>query len=258
MSNSDNLPLSKRFTADFGAALGAGFALTWLIAPMDAAVTENMSGKRTLGASLSASGKEILTAPHRYLRRPEFGIIFGVYAATYMAKNATDSYCSYHKMSNETTSFIKFWTVLGVNGSLCVFWRDPQFAKIFGSKAPTSVPALSYALWIGRDTIHTLGAVVAPDYVEKRYNLTPEQWRYCQLSFPLLVQSLTTPCHLMGLDYYNNPDSKVMARVGRTCQKWIPTMMLRCVRMFPPWSVGLVANKEIRNAILSKFEDEPQ
>eukprot|EP01084_Bolivina_argentea_P068241 124184_1 len=147
MSSGENLPLSKRFTADLGAALGAGFALSWLIAPMDAAVTENMSGKATLGGSLSKSFREILTRPHRYIRRPEFGIIFGVYSATYMAKNATDSYCSYKAMSNETTAFIKFWTVLAINGSLCVFWRDPQFAKIFGSKTPTSVPALSYTLW---------------------------------------------------------------------------------------------------------------
>ena len=115
MAADGGLPLSKRLTADLGAALGAGFALSWLITPMDAAVTENMSGKSTLGKSLGSSFKEILTRPHRYLRRPEFGIIFGVYSATYLTKNATDSYCAYKGMSNETTAVIKFWTVLGIH-----------------------------------------------------------------------------------------------------------------------------------------------
>eukprot|EP00486_Rosalina_sp_Unknown_P000079 CAMPEP_0201565966 /NCGR_PEP_ID=MMETSP0190_2-20130828/5452_1 /ASSEMBLY_ACC=CAM_ASM_000263 /TAXON_ID=37353 /ORGANISM="Rosalina sp." /LENGTH=53 /DNA_ID=CAMNT_0047984089 /DNA_START=13 /DNA_END=170 /DNA_ORIENTATION=+ len=52
MAADGGLPLTKRLTADLGAALGAGFALSWLITPMDAAVTENMSGKSTLGKSL--------------------------------------------------------------------------------------------------------------------------------------------------------------------------------------------------------------
>lgn len=116
------------------------------------------------------------------------------------------------------------------------------------------MPAISYFFWISRDVVHTMGAVVAPDYVEKRYQLTQEQWRYCQLSFPLLVQSLTTPCHLMGLDYYNQKESTLTARIGRTCVKWIPTMAIRCVRMFPPWSIGLLANREIRNYIIGNME----
>ena len=175
---------------------------------------------------------------------------------TYLAKNGTDSYCDFKQMSNEQTAFVKFWTVLAVNGSLCVFWRDPQFAKIFATKPPSAVPALSYMLWVGRDVIHTLGAVVAPDYCEKAFDLTQEQWRYCQLSFPLLVQTLTTPCHLMGLDYYNFKDSGFGARLGRTASKYVPSVALRCVRMFPPWSIGLLANREIRNYITAQMAEE--
>lgn len=143
---------------------------------------------------------------------------------------------------------------IAVNGSLCVFWRDPQFAKIFGSKAPTAVPAVSYALWASRDIVHTMGAVIAPDYVEKAYNLTPEQWRNCQLSFPLLIQTVTTPLHLMGLDFYNIKESTFGARFGRTCKQWIPALGIRCCRMFPPWSIGLLANRELRNFFSSAME----
>lgn len=110
-----SLSLTQRWTADFGAALGAGFALSFLIAPMDCAVTESMSGKSTLTGSLKQSMKMIVTRPHQYMRRPEFGIIFGVYGATYFSKNGIDSYCDFKKMSNEQTAFLKFWGVLGMN-----------------------------------------------------------------------------------------------------------------------------------------------
>eukprot|EP01083_Nonionella_stella_P165741 552268_1 len=232
MSEEKHLPLSKRFSADLGAALVAGFAVSWLITPMDAAVTANMSGKCSIIRSLGQSFKEIGTRPHRYLRRPEFGIVFGVFSMTYLAKNGTDSYCAFKHMSNERTSFIKFWTVFAVNGSLCVLWRDPQFAKIFGTKIPSAVPAISYFCWVSRDVFHALGAVVAPDYVEKKYSLTHEQWRYCQMSFPLLIQVATTPCHLLGLDFYNIKESTLGARVLRTAKASVPTFAIRCVRMF--------------------------
>ena len=108
-----SLSLSQKLMADFGAALGAGFALSPFITPMDAAITASMSGKSTILSSLGSSFKEILITPHRYMRRPEFGIIFGVYGATYAAKNAIDSFCAHNNYSNDTTSFIKFWGVLG-------------------------------------------------------------------------------------------------------------------------------------------------
>ena len=108
------LSLKHRWTADLGAALCTGFALSFLIAPMDSAVTENMSGKSTITSSLRSSFKTILTRPHQYMRRPEFGIIFGVYGATYMSKNGIDSYCDFKNMSNEQTAFLKFWGVLGL------------------------------------------------------------------------------------------------------------------------------------------------
>merc|ERR1712217_979783 len=101
---------------------------------MDCAVTQSMSGASTLTGSLKDSFKTILTRPHQYMRRPEFGIIFGVYGATYLSKNGIDSYCDFKKMSNEQTAFLKFWGVLAVNGSLCVFWRTLNLQKYLDQK----------------------------------------------------------------------------------------------------------------------------
>ena len=107
------LPLWKQTVADGAAALASGLALSPFITPIDAAVTESMSGKRTIGASLGDSFKTMLLRPHRYFSRPEFRIILGVYSATYAAKNMCDSICISTNQSSEMTAFYKFWGVLG-------------------------------------------------------------------------------------------------------------------------------------------------
>ena len=198
----------------------------------------------------------MLSAPHLYAVRPEFKIILGVYAATYASKNCTESFCQSRKMSNESEAFWKFWLVLGINGGLCIFWRDPQFAKIFGSKVPTAIPKVSYSLWAARDVVHTFGSVILPDYCEKRYNLTKDQWRMCQVTFPLIVQIITTPIHLLGLDYYNIKDASFGERSGRILKQWAPACGIRMLRMFPPWSIGLLVNRSIRDSITNSFKDK--
>ena len=75
-----------------------------------------------------------------------------------------------------------------------------------------------------------------------------------QVSFPLIVQLITTPCHLYGLDVYNEKSSSFGARMSRISGKYVSTVGLRMIRMFPPWSVGLVANREIGKYIRNNIE----
>jgi len=166
-----------------------------------------------------------------------------------------DSICTHYNKSNEETSFWKFWIVFAVNGGLSVFWRDPKFAKIFGTKVPSKVPTMSYVFWMSRDCVHIIGSAVIPDYMEKEYGLTKDQWRMAQLLCPLLIQTVTTPLNLFGLDYYNNSEDRFNARWKRVRSKWIPTMFIRMLRMFPPWSVGLIANREIKNYLTQQLEN---
>eukprot|EP01084_Bolivina_argentea_P160282 279141_1 len=242
--------LATRFAGDLLASGAVGFVLSWFITPMDSAITENMSGKATMKRSLQRSLQTIFTRPHQYMMKPAFGIVYGVIGLTYVAKNVTDSFTTYHQWNNETAALLQTWTVFGVNMSLCVFWRDPKFSKIFGTKLPTKSPIGSYICWVSRDIAHAGLAVVAPDYVERRYNLTQQQWKLCAITFPLLTQIINGPLHLMGLDYYNIKESGFIQRLVRVRKHAISTILVRAVRMIPTWSIGLIVNREIRDYII--------
>lgn len=255
-----NISALNRLIIDGIVGTTAGFTLTWFITPMDAAVMESMSGKASLFKSLSGSFKTILKSPASYLRRPAFGFVAGTYIGTYLSKNFTDSFCILTNQTAEQTAFIKFWFVFAVNGGLSVFWKDPGLAKIYGTKPPTNIPKQVYVAWACRDTLHMIGAAVLPDYCEEKFGWTKEQWRIAQLTFPLVTQCVTTPAHLFGLDYYNNistEDNKIkfFDRFNRVVKAWIPSTGIRMVRMFAPWSIGLLINRDLRELMLDKASD---
>lgn len=148
--------------------------------------------------------------------------------------------------------FFKFWFVTAVNGGLSVFWKDPGLARLFG-KAATKMPPTVYAWWTVRDMIHMLGAAVAPDYCEQRFKWTKDQWRVAQVTFPLAVQLITTPVHLLGLDYYNEKESTLSQRLARVRASYFGSVGIRMIRMFAPWSIGLLITRDLRDWLI----DEP-
>lgn len=108
--------------------------------------------------------------PFRYVRRPEFGYVFGTYGATYASKNIVDAVCSETKQSAKATAFYKFWIVFVINGGICVFWKDPGLARIFQNtniKRRRKTPKAALATWVLRDVMHVIGAAVLPDYLEQ-------------------------------------------------------------------------------------------
>ena len=115
---------------------------------------------------------------------------------------------------------------------------------------------MSYFLWLARDIVHTTGSVVVPDYLQEKFNLTKDQWRQAQVALPLIMQLFTTPLHLYGLDIYNNKESRVAERFGRVGKLYVPSVAIRMVRMFPPWSVGLVVNREVRDYFSQQLANE--
>lgn len=234
---------------DNGVALLGGFALSWVITPMDQAVMEKMSGKSTLINSLKNSGKQMATNPFSYARSPQYCYVFGTYLGTYMSKNMLDTYCKKTHQTADHAAFLKFWGVFAVNGGLSVFWKDPGLAKLFG-KSAAKMPPTVYATWALRDGVHMLGAAVAPDWCEQKFGWTKDQWRVAQVLFPMLVQIVTTPIHLMGLDLYNEPNSAIGERVARVAKSYAPSTGLRMIRMFAPWSLGLLICRDLREALI--------
>eukprot|EP00485_Elphidium_margaritaceum_P024296 CAMPEP_0202712924 /NCGR_PEP_ID=MMETSP1385-20130828/47569_1 /ASSEMBLY_ACC=CAM_ASM_000861 /TAXON_ID=933848 /ORGANISM="Elphidium margaritaceum" /LENGTH=273 /DNA_ID=CAMNT_0049373117 /DNA_START=41 /DNA_END=862 /DNA_ORIENTATION=- len=251
----------RRLLVDTFVGITAGFTLSWFITPLDSAVMDSMASSKqvTITSSLRDSMKQICTRPHRYLMQPQFGYVFGTYSSTYLAKNYTDTVCKATHQTAEITALYKFWLVFAVNGGLSVFWKDPGLARIIRSKyvenmAKTSGPVsmrMTYLCWMARDTVHIFGASVLPDYIEQKFHLSHKQWQLAQLTFPLMVQLLTTPMHLLGLDYYNHTssDRTFMQRMTRVRADYLGAAGIRMIRMWAPWSIGLLINRELRDSL---------
>ena len=261
---------SQRLWVDSIVGTTAGFALSWFITPMDCAVMESMASQKqiTVVQSLRNSLSTIITRPHKYMIKPEFSYVFGTYGGTYLAKNYVDTICKYKHQSPEQTAFYKFWIVFAVNGGLSVFWKDPGLARIVkenvaeqlsissavAAKAVAPSMKMTYLWWIGRDLTHMFGAAVLPDYCEDKFKWTHKQWQMAQLTFPVITQLFTTPLHLMGLDYFNHQQGTestanigMMDRLKRVRVSYIGAAGIRMCRMWAPWSIGLLINRELRD-----------
>eukprot|EP00484_Ammonia_sp_Unknown_P011463 CAMPEP_0197052772 /NCGR_PEP_ID=MMETSP1384-20130603/27188_1 /TAXON_ID=29189 /ORGANISM="Ammonia sp." /LENGTH=256 /DNA_ID=CAMNT_0042485573 /DNA_START=107 /DNA_END=877 /DNA_ORIENTATION=+ len=247
----------------------AGFTLSWFITPLDCAVMESMASHKQISitSSLQQSLKKILTTPHRYIALPQYRLVFGTYSGTYLAKNYTDTVCKAMQQSPEQTAFYKFWLVFAVNGGLSVFWKDPGLARITKESVAKQLAStanntaktaaapsmkMTYAWWMTRDVVHMMGAAVLPDYVEDKFKLSHKQWQMAQLTFPLFTQLVTTPAHLMGLDYFNHQQSngqsvKMIDRFTRVRKQYVGAVGVRMIRMWAPWSIGLLINRELRD-----------
>lgn len=242
--------LTHRLLIDTAVGGFAGFSLAWFITPMDQAVMESMSGKKTLIGSLKSSGRDIFKTPFKYVRSPQYGYVVGTYAGTYLSKNVSDTMCVYTKQTPEKTAFYKFWLVFAFNGGLSVFWKDPGMARLFGTGSAVKMPPSVYGAWALRDGVHLVGACLAADYLEEKLGWTKAQWRNAQLAFPLMIQIVTTPLHLTGLDFFNHKKSSIGDRFARVRKAWLPSAGIRMIRMFAPWSLGLLICRDLRDYLI--------
>eukprot|EP01084_Bolivina_argentea_P258019 434819_1 len=249
----------RRLTVDSIVGIAAGFTLSWFITPLDCAVMESMASSKQISVfqSLKQSTLSIFTKPHRYIMQPQFGYVFGTYSSTYLAKNYIDTICKATHQDAEHTAFYKFWLVFAVNGGLSVFWKDPGLARIIKQNIASTIQSsiqsgatsmkMTYLCWLGRDTLHMFGAAVLPDYCEDKLHWTHKQWQMAQLTFPIFTQLVTTPCHLLGLDYFNNSNISIWERLINVKKGYIGAAGVRMIRMWAPWSIGLLINRELRD-----------
>ena len=68
-----------------------------------------------------------------------------------------------------------------------------------------------------------------------------------QLGIPALIQLISTPIHLLGLDLYNRaPPLPTRDRLNRVSRDWIGASLLRMCRIIPAFGIGGFANTEGR------------
>jgi hypothetical protein len=231
---------------DLVAGATAGAMVAPIVSAVDRALAENASGKMQLWPSFFRSVREMVSRPIVFLKSPQFYWIWLVYGGTYAAVNAAETWS---KKSKRDPAFPKWLASFTVNTSTCIA-KDRAFAKLFGTSAPKAVPVGSYGAWLTRDLVSMAVFFTLPPIVGKRmaeYTGDEKKAYYAaQIALPMLLQTVTTPIHLLGYDIYNHPANSTQQRLAFLKKDYWKNVSIRMLRMAPPWSFGTIGNREIR------------
>lgn len=249
-------------------ALCASFLVAPLISIIDKAIIQNAAAVMPLTTAIKQGVQLLITQPHVFLRSPSFLMIWGVYGGTYCCANVVEGLL---KARDRDSVFPKFITGSVVNVSLSVL-KDKTFARMFGQQkiALKPMPAVSYALFAARDTLTVLASFTLPpmvaDIMVKETGVSASvAHSVAQLSIPCLMQVISTPLYLYGLDLYNRPSSssngntgltKVQDRFMQVRREYIKTLGARVGRIFPAYGIGGVVNKQLRQSLYQMLDNK--
>ncbi|KAF4973759.1 hypothetical protein FZEAL_9238 [Fusarium zealandicum] len=265
--------LGFRLAADAASAASAASLVAPLIAIIDRSIMENASGANTLVASVKSSLRTLLTRPHTLLLSKPTALIFCLYGGTYLTANAVDTTSATvnnRPAASVTAGTTKFAASSAANIGVCIY-KDQVFVRMFGppGAVPRPVPLPSYALFALRDCMTIFASFNVPpllgpwldqrmsDEVRKRFS----GLYAAQFMAPALVQFVSTPMHLFGLDLYNRPASgpagaaiSLRDRLVLVRQNWLISSIARICRIVPAFGVGGVVNMKVRKNLMGKLE----
>mmetsp|Transcript_94420 Transcript_94420/g.262224 ORF Transcript_94420/g.262224 Transcript_94420/m.262224 type:complete len:392 (+) Transcript_94420:178-1353(+) len=217
--------LGARLGVDVAAGVGAAAMLAPMITVLDKAITQTATGAiKSVGYGVREGVKDFLRNPLAYARRPEFRIIFGVYAATYVTANLVDSACDAADVSTRLGRDVsKLAVVTPTNMALCVM-KDRALARMYGSSPAAALPLAAVLAFTGRDSMTIAASFTMPQRAAAALDdhapgivstLGPGMTLAAlQIALPCIVQPFATPLHLAGLDIYNRPGNTLASGAG--------------------------------------------
>ncbi|KAI3660092.1 hypothetical protein MP638_002434 [Amoeboaphelidium occidentale] len=217
------------------------------ISIIDKAIISNAAGTDPLLSSIKKSLKHMITSPVAFLKQPSVLLIWFVYAGTYITGNCIER-LSIHW--NKEPFYPKFLASSATNVTLSVA-KDRVFARMFGKGPIRPLPYPSYLLFGARDSLTILAGFSLPPLISQysqKYT-TSNYDTLIQLSVPCLMQFISTPMHLLGLDLYNRPEGN---RVEFIRKEYWKTSFARISRIFPAYGIGGVVNKKLRKQFVDQ------
>eukprot|EP00667_Euglena_gracilis_P011227 EG_transcript_11456 len=261
------------YLADVGAAVCAAALVSPLVTMVDRAVIENASGRCNVWTSMRNTLKTIVFSPHRFVARPEFLLVTGVYCVTYGTANAVDTRGKRQAEARErmrhtkaeTTHRLPVPMALTQHASpavvqlLCTtaanmassMTKDSILAKMFGSGPPRRFPLASFGAFMGRDiTTIAAGFTIPGPLAQTLQQHTPWSRQTCevsaQLMCPVALQLICTPMHLLGLDFYNHTGITMRERALGIAAQYRQVVLVRMGRTLPAFGIGGLGNKFFR------------
>ena len=181
-------------------------------------------------------------------------MIWGLYTGTYVTANVINTTYEYR---GEDSGWARFLGTTAVNMTLCIA-KDREFTRMFGTTRPKPLPNLTYLLFTVRDagTIAASFNFPAPASRWLQHNMSmskPKADFAAQMACPALVQVLSTPLHLLGLDLYNNPHHSVKQKVAFVSSQYLQALGARVGRIGPAFGIGGVSNTAFRKQLRKRL-----
>ncbi|KAF4158932.1 hypothetical protein CNMCM6936_001087 [Aspergillus lentulus] len=258
------------------------------------AIIEKAAKGLPIRNTLTSCFRSMLTRPAAFFTSVPFLLIYTLYTSTYLTANAIDTLTSTLRDRPFETVFpgtVKFLTTTAVNMGICVY-KDARFARIFGAASPQSssssasagvgvgvgsggggvtchpsstsalkVPKVSYALFCLRDSItifasFNVPALLAPSIPDGIVATAGGKAALAQFACPALMQFVSTPMHLLGLDLYNRQPVGGLGwreRVGRIRRDYVASCFARMGKIVPAYGVGGVVNVRMREGLMRRL-----
>ncbi|KAJ5180051.1 hypothetical protein N7492_003261 [Penicillium capsulatum] len=256
----------RRLASDVGAATISASLVAPAVAIIDRAIVEKSSLNQSLLRGLRNHALNAVRSPRNFVFRLPFGLIWSLYAVTFMVANGTDSICD--EMKYSAKGMATFVATTLVNVPMAV-WKDIRFAQIYGTDQGNvkmqpplqnrGVARAATAIFLLRDCVTIFGSFtlapklseVIPDRVATHPHAKPI---ITQLTMPVLTQLVATPMHLLALDLYMRQQSVPLVDRIVQSQRYLPsTTVVRCIRIVPAFGFGCLANVELRSWLQARM-----
>ncbi|KAJ9315859.1 hypothetical protein DTO271D3_3837 [Paecilomyces variotii] len=280
--NTDSLGL--RLGVDAASAATAGALICPLITIIDRAIIEKAAKGFPIRDTITSCLRSMVARPGSFFLSTPFLLIYTLYSSTYLTANVIDTVTSTMRdqpFSKVTAGPAKFVSTTSVNMAICVY-KDARFAKLFGASPPSSasttsskpasavtpppapkIPKISYSLFCLRDSVtifasFNVPALVAPSIPDWIAPTASMKASMAQFACPALMQFVSTPMHLLGLDLYNRQPSGGLGwqeRFARIRRDYISSSFARMAKIVPAYGVGGVVNTRMRASLMGKLEN---
>jgi hypothetical protein len=238
--------LGRRLCSDVVAAAISSALAAPFVAAIDTAITKNASGAQRLFDSLREELRSLGTTPGRYLRGPPFRWLWTVFFSTYVAAN-TATTLSHERGISATMPVLASSTAANMSSAMA---KDTAFARMYGVVAPKPAPLGMYGCFFVRDIVSmafffTLPPVLSQELQARGAGKAAADVS-SQFALPVLVQLVSNPWHLLGLNLYNEPHASKAERWHRVRSQLPLTVVARILRIVPAFSIGGSLNRRLR------------
>ncbi|OJJ46486.1 hypothetical protein ASPZODRAFT_151999 [Penicilliopsis zonata CBS 506.65] len=282
--NTDRLGL--RLGVDLASATAAGALTCPIITIIDRAIIEKAAKGFPIRTTITSCLRSMLARPAGFFCSTPFILIYTLYTSTYLTANVIDTLTATVRdkpFATVTPSLVKFLATTTVNMGICVY-KDARFAKIFGAPPSTpsttattagvgataatttaaaaaavkKIPKSSYTLFCLRDSVtifasFNVPSLIAPSIPDFLATTPSAKMAVAQFSCPAMMQFISTPMHLLGLDLYNRQPAGGLGwreRAARIQRDYVPSSFARMGKIVPAYGVGGVANVRFREAMM--------